>query len=841
MARSRRGSFGLQPRVVPNVTGQIVALAREYQAKRDANIMDAWRNGGTFEGKKATDDMVLAYWKERQSGLEEGDPNYEAAKNQVEQLTYAVEQSKMDVLHLQNKISDQQYAQFFLKWANKVPKNSEFYRTLQKDAAQLIESSKAKARANADRVKTEQFNNFVKGTTAQDIAIGDAMTQDLTNLSKATGLSITGNGDELLKMLTDDVKANPDAHKLLLDTIRKGDPHWNGELTEGYFTTHIKQATQGYEKIADRAQKDGFVSAYANATQGMASMAGWGQNLKVWPVAESYSTFENVWQKVMQDPNASQMDKIAASNAFAGQLDTLGKTQGIDAGSASMIAADAARLRGQDGGDSPTFGQAMLGRPGVDPQTSMQLGAWQATAAEMTANPLAWSYGPVDKNGNYDPTGQGPLGMVPAGQVPPGAVGVMVPGANGQAVLAMVSPHSVYTSDPNDPNASPRLAGYQVSYNVGGKNIQLWNYRDDQGKVQWTDKSPVAQGATTQYDNKGDVYVTPAASTAMPIDQQIASLKDPSGNPIQLTEEQKTALINGGSITTHATTVAKGKAGETQSITMSVKGGYLQSSVVHSQVDAKGNVVSSTTTPIQNTATTPAGNAFSPSTMAAGDIPGVTFSSPLAASVNASKYTQTDDQVSKFASDPAFQQQFLSQTMQALGTDNPYDPRIAEAWKGVTTVNGRAQAAQDMESFKGKPIPAALRADLRYPGPDYQSQSALGSKLNINYGNGQTLQIPGLPSYMKDLTIGGPGGGGSAAGWLSSSPIGSLLPGLGLNIPSQMPTPSPTTTPKPVTASPTATPMPGGLPQPTPTAPAPSAPPPNLMDGKAEWNYEHGK
>jgi len=65
MARSRRGSFGLQPRVAPNVSNQIIALAREYVAKRDSLIMDAWRNGGTFEGKKATDEMVLAYWNEQ--------------------------------------------------------------------------------------------------------------------------------------------------------------------------------------------------------------------------------------------------------------------------------------------------------------------------------------------------------------------------------------------------------------------------------------------------------------------------------------------------------------------------------------------------------------------------------------------------------------------------------------------------------------------------------------------------------------------------------------------------------------------------------------------------------
>jgi len=281
MARSRRGSFGLQPRVAPNVSGQIIALAREYVAKRQSNIMDAWRNGGTFEGKKATDDMVLAFWRGEMKDLDPNDPNYEEAKNNVMQLQYGIEQSKADVLHVQGKMSDMEYAGFFLRWAKKVPRNSEFYRTLQKDAAQLIESAKAKSRANGERARTEAFNKFVTTTTARDIAIGDAMTAALTDLSKKTGLSITGNGDELLKMLTDDVKANPDSYRVLLDVIHKGDPQWDGNLTEGYFNQHIKSATQGYDLIADRAQKAGFVSAYASAAQGMAAMSQWGQNLKV--------------------------------------------------------------------------------------------------------------------------------------------------------------------------------------------------------------------------------------------------------------------------------------------------------------------------------------------------------------------------------------------------------------------------------------------------------------------------------------------------------------------------------------------------------------------------------
>jgi hypothetical protein len=836
VARSRRGSFGLQPRVAPNVSAQIIALAREYVAKRDSLIMDAWKNGGTFEGKKVTDEMALAYWKDREKGLDKGDPDYESSNNQIMQLEYGIAQSKADVLHLQGKMSDTAYAGFFLKWANKVPKNSEFYRTLQKDAAQLIEGAKAKGRAAADKAKSDAFNAFVTSTTDKDIAIGDAMTKALSDLSKTTGMSVTGNGDELLAKLTTDVAQFPDKYKALLDTIHKSDPHWDGQLTEGYFNQHISAATQGYSLIADRAQKAGYVSAYANATQGMSAMAGWAQNTKVWPVAQSYTTFETAWMKVMQDPAASDMDKTNASNMYAQQLQTLSGTPGIDAGSKAMIDADALRLLGQPGGDAPSFGTTMLGRPGVDPQTSMVLSGLQQKAADMAANPAAFAYTTVDANGNYDPTGQGHLGIVPAGAIGQGAQAVMVPGSDGKAVMAMVPSHAVYVSDPNDPNGSPRLAGYNITYNVGGKPTTLWSYQDNHGQNQWSVTSPLAEGATTQVDNKGDTYVTPAAATAVDVGSQIANLKDSQGNAITLTDEQKNALIAGGTINTKTSTVEKGKAGVESSITVSVKNGWLQSSTVNSQVDDKGHVTSSVTTPIQLAGSTPSAEAFSNSRLQAGDIPGTTFSSPLSASVTASAATQTADQVSKFAADPNFQQQFLAQTMHVLGITNPYDQRIADAWKTATSVKDNSLDS----AVRASNMNPAMRADLQYPGMAQVPEATQG-KVQVNFG-GQNITIPGLPSYLQGQPgmTGAIGQGGSAAGWATNAPWAGLVGAM------QPPTqPNPVITPQnPTGVAPTATPAPSNLPGPTPApTPAPTA----YVDpfpGKTaddSFAYNHGK
>ena len=800
---ARRGSFGLQPRVAPNVTNQIVALAREYVAKRDAMIMDAWKNGGTFEGKKATDDMVLAYWQEREVGLDKNDPEYEGTKNQIMQLQYGIAQSKADVLHVQGKLSDTAYAQFFINWAKKIPQNSEFYRTLQKDAAGLIESAKAKGVASANAAKTKAFNEFVKGTTAQDIAIGDAMTGALTDLSKTTGLSITGNGDELLSLLMQNVKANPTQYRVLLDTIKAGDPHWDGTLTEGYFSQHIKAATDGYTLIADRAQKDGYVSAYASATNGMASMASWGQNLKVWPVAQSYSVAENAWLKVMADPNSSQMEKLSASNAYSTALTKLAATPGMDVGSKTMIEADAARLLGQDAGDSPSFGTSMLGRPGVDPQTAGFLTALVQTKAAMDANPSAWAYAPVDAKGQFDATGQGALGMVPAGQVQPGAVGVMIPGADGKAIFAMVMAHSVYTVDPSNPNGAPQLAGHQVSYNVGGKTVEMWGYKDARGEPQWSLISPLANGSSTTQDNKGNIFVTPASSVSLP--QQIAGLS------AGLTDAEKATLAAGGSVTTTSDTSASGKAGVKTSITFSASTGSITSSTKIDQIDAGGSVIESQTTPVQLTTATGWNAAFSQSRITAGSVPGITFASPLALSVQAANDTMTQDQVSKYVSDPGFQAAFMSQTMQTLGIHDPTDSRVAEAWRAISAT-ATAPAARQLQE-------ATHRSDLNYPGAP---ASAAVNPLSITFGHPE-LRFPGMPGQITDhfqQQQGAPSGGIQPQ----------LLPGLGLGVPSQTPTGSPapsitptgpTPTPSPTAIAPAATPVPTGyVPAPT-SAPVP--------------------
>lgn len=838
--RSRRGSFGLQPRVAPNITGQIIALAREYAAKRDANIMDAWRNGGTFEGKKVTDEMVLAYWKEKQQGLSKDDPNYNANANQIMQLQYGIEQSKQDLLHLQGKISDQQYAQFYIKWANKTPRNSEFFRTLQKDAAQLIEQGRQKSKAAAEQAKTDRFNAFVKRTTEGHIAIANYLTQALNDLAKQTGMSVTGNGDVLLSMLTTDVKQNPDKYHGLLDSLHKADPNFDGNITEAYFTTSVNDATHAYSDIADKARAGGFVSAYAGAVESQSSMAQWGQNVKTWPVAQSYSHADDALQKVWSDPNSSQMEKVAAASKAATQFESLANTPGIDAGTKAQLLADAARLRGQDAGDTPSYGPTQLGRAGVPPEVAMQVSTWTQMQAEMAANPLAYAYGPTDRNGNYDPTGSGPIGIVPRGAVPTGAVAVMIPTGTGGSVLSYVQPQPIYTTDPN--TGKEVLAGQHLAYNVGGKPIELWGYIDGDSKAHWSVTSPLADGAQTAYGSDGSLHVTqPQSAAADPAAVARWYAQQPdykayaaelNGLADQMDKQKAQGSPQEGSFGGNTFDPKKGT--KTEGVTVSFKDGQINIEITSNNVDPKTGSISQTSTtpyvlPVGNALT----GAWSPSAVAAGDVPGATFDSPLAASVSAARYTQTQDQARALANSPEFQQAFIAQTMNTLQIDNPYDKRIADAWKAATTGDTTATLRSQTQALIDAGVPPAvarnqMREDLNYPGSAPTTQGNEGN-INVRFG-AETLNIPGMPNYLgknKTLTpqeMGQAFGPNGILNGVVKPPVyGPPAPTQQPAGPTQTPGPSPkpttaptsTVTPPPATAAPTATPAP---------TPAPSTP-----------------
>lgn len=183
MARS--GRFGRAPRTAPSLTSTIIALAREYQNTRDTNIMNAWEKGGTFEGKKVTDKMVLKHWKERVNGVSKDDPLHDTYTQAVENLTYTIAESKMTAAYALKKKSDSQMVQFYLGWAKKVPKDSEFYRVLQRDAGQYMRTAKQTNQAEIARLKEERYQKQQGETDKKYGAAAQFLTDTMRRLNQS--------------------------------------------------------------------------------------------------------------------------------------------------------------------------------------------------------------------------------------------------------------------------------------------------------------------------------------------------------------------------------------------------------------------------------------------------------------------------------------------------------------------------------------------------------------------------------------------------------------------------------------------------------------------------------
>ena len=120
--------------------------------------MNAWKGGGLYKGAPVTDEMVIAHWNGRLAQLDPRDPLYDTYKTAVMQYTYAIEESKVRTLYEQGKMTDQEVADFYLNWSKKVPQNSEFFRTLQRDAAQFLRAAQAKGAAGAKQAAEDAYD-----------------------------------------------------------------------------------------------------------------------------------------------------------------------------------------------------------------------------------------------------------------------------------------------------------------------------------------------------------------------------------------------------------------------------------------------------------------------------------------------------------------------------------------------------------------------------------------------------------------------------------------------------------------------------------------------------------
>ena len=142
---ARTGRFGRLPRTAPNLASTIVQMVREVNAQEDSNMLQAWEEGGLFKGEKVTDKMLLDHFRKRRDSMSKTDPLWDKWNTSIQNYEFAIEESKMSLKYAEKKVDDTAMANFYRKWAGKLPVDSEAYRNLMRSAAQFADAAKARA------------------------------------------------------------------------------------------------------------------------------------------------------------------------------------------------------------------------------------------------------------------------------------------------------------------------------------------------------------------------------------------------------------------------------------------------------------------------------------------------------------------------------------------------------------------------------------------------------------------------------------------------------------------------------------------------------------------------
>lgn len=365
---ARRGSFGRSPRPAASLTNTIIAIAREMQQREDQNIVDAWQKGGLYEGHKVTDSMILKHWKDRAGDVAKNDPMYDMYHNAYMEYDYSIHESIMRTAFAQGKVSNGAAASFYLNWSKKVPKNSEFWRVLQRDAAQFTQASKAKSDAEARRRAELRYQNGQQALNDKYVAPGQFILDTFREMARH-GLRPDGGNSpvdpmtgELYQFTSSDVQdmlqmvdRMTDAHfketpngKGLTPTFTQdgtkattrvlyhdnfGRPvtgndiytklrgmGFKGQLTLDNFNTFINEQKHGLQKQINLAQSTGHLTDATRFGKALNVTSEIGREVQAWPVEQSYLTAREQRNQVLNNPASSAQDITDAKEQYEKQL-----------------------------------------------------------------------------------------------------------------------------------------------------------------------------------------------------------------------------------------------------------------------------------------------------------------------------------------------------------------------------------------------------------------------------------------------------------------------------------------------------------------------------------------
>lgn len=377
--------FGRLPRSAPSLTATIVALSQQYEAQRERNLFDAWNQGGDWEGKEATDKVLMKFLKEKLEGLDPSDPNANATRIQIASYEFAIENSEMELKYAQGKVSDTGMASFYRKWAAKLPRDSEAYRDRATLAAQYADRAHAASAARSRAASDKAYYDKQKDIESKQIAPFEQLMVDVQammrsgiigyiepslNTSSETLADLRASEfDSTQTMAILDTLANDPGLKEWRDNYVKGVRAKGGVISDnpwsqdGIIAMH-DQAIDGINQQIKVAKANGRQSDVEDLRKRRDAVRDSKSQVSTVDEKKEYEERRKEWQETVNDPDSTAAVKIAATSQYANSILKLAeraKKAGDDvlAGklNTEFIAANGGRDK--DGKDVNSFGPTL--------------------------------------------------------------------------------------------------------------------------------------------------------------------------------------------------------------------------------------------------------------------------------------------------------------------------------------------------------------------------------------------------------------------------------------------------------------------------------------------------
>src|SRR6188472_3942053 len=551
---ARRGRFGRRPRSSPDLTSTIVAMAREYQNMRDRNIVNSWEKGGKFEGKQVTDEALLSHLKSRAAGLAKDDPMYDEASQRVDEYTFSISNSKMELRYAQGKASDAAMASFDNKWSGKLPQNSEAWRNMQTLAAQYRDRAKSGGGGGGGGGghgggRSGGYNSDVNRIPAKKEVAYDTMVDALTEVARREGILNTkretladlrvAEGDasrmvQLLNIFNTEPAYKPYRDSLTAHIRKWGNPNFSGNFTWDTLQAEKVNKVAGLTGRIQKAQKAGHATDTKKLTTELVDGVEVFNTLTAATPLARYEDARDILDTRVENESATPLDRYLALQDYTKSLIKIHQdVSAIPADMDPKVSVTAGHLNNEI--LSLTGGGADLNAPtlwedsrGTVAGYKQQGGGETSKHAEdyriLREQVLRLTDGTgvvmrVDEDGQPTDRTDAPYGVVEAAKVGAGVAWVPTGGhlpktidfegktIDISGVMTAILPVPVYTDaiGPADFTGRPTAAAGKPKSNANVANMftmpdgtKLAQYWDSSGAVRWTnDPDSLFVDATT--------------------------------------------------------------------------------------------------------------------------------------------------------------------------------------------------------------------------------------------------------------------------------------------------------------------------------------------------------